>query len=655
MIYDIDNLPKAFNLGRRGENLVTYIGIDCAAWLDEYEGATMGATIILPKQIEPVPLPIEMNDKIMTIPVTRSITSVAGKGSINIRLLGLDDEEKRSKVVGTNVDESHAAATGQMPDLVQDWVDAANVKLGEIDGRELSSVAFVNNDMVFTKANANTLTLTGAKTALKGDPGVDGTVVFDELTPAQVAMLKGDKGDAFTYSDFTAEQLASLKGDKGDKGEQGHGVISGGTTGQFFAKASATDYDVAWSNKLRGLIEREIPDTIYSGNADDIIIEWTSAVGGTNLPTSGTGQGYLIHTFTKPDGIRIQIAYGLGMLQNGSAGKNFIRVKEVGQSYGNWVQFDAKNADTVDGKHASDLANAIHAHGNITNDGKRGTDSDKFLVTGAGGSIGVKTKQEAASLIGVSNPNILHNWDFRNPINQRSVTSFNMEYGIDRWFAANYKAVTITESGLVILNGGWIFQRLENRLGNKTVTVSVRTTDGNITSGTGIFPSTVNGRTDINRGRFNFILFCRSLYDEIVITPQTQDETVEAVKAEIDSNSTLHLDPPMDWAVEMPKCLRFFVNLKQKPILYGYRNTYTGAVFYLPLSVPMRINPTFSSYSEIKIAAGDSWIPGTVSGIEMTNSGNLKVFINTEQTIPEAPLITRIIAGNNDITLSADL
>lgn len=32
---------------------------------------------------------------------------------------------------------------------------------------------------------------------------------------------KGDKGDAFTYSDFTAEQLAALKGEKGDTGAQG--------------------------------------------------------------------------------------------------------------------------------------------------------------------------------------------------------------------------------------------------------------------------------------------------------------------------------------------------------------------------------------------------------------------------------------------------
>lgn len=33
--------------------------------------------------------------------------------------------------------------------------------------------------------------------------------------------LKGDKGDAFTYSDFTTEQLAALKGEKGNPGTPG--------------------------------------------------------------------------------------------------------------------------------------------------------------------------------------------------------------------------------------------------------------------------------------------------------------------------------------------------------------------------------------------------------------------------------------------------
>ena len=42
---------------------------------------------------------------------------------------------------------------------------------------------------------------------------VNGTYEFDVMNGN-----KGDKGDAFTYSDFTAEQLAALKGEKGDTG-----------------------------------------------------------------------------------------------------------------------------------------------------------------------------------------------------------------------------------------------------------------------------------------------------------------------------------------------------------------------------------------------------------------------------------------------------
>lgn len=49
----------------------------------------------------------------------------------------------------------------------------------------------------------------------------------------QIQGAKGDKGDAFTYSDFTPEQLAALKGEKGDKGDTGAQGIQGakGDTG----------------------------------------------------------------------------------------------------------------------------------------------------------------------------------------------------------------------------------------------------------------------------------------------------------------------------------------------------------------------------------------------------------------------------------------
>lgn len=58
------------------------------------------------------------------------------------------------------------------------------------------------------------------------------------------ADLKGDKGDAFTYSDFTAAQLAALKGEKGNPGSPG----KDGTDGHTPVKG--TDYwtasDKAW-------------------------------------------------------------------------------------------------------------------------------------------------------------------------------------------------------------------------------------------------------------------------------------------------------------------------------------------------------------------------------------------------------------------------
>ena len=86
--------------------------------------------------------------------------------------------------------------------------------------------------------NPYALTLTGAVTASydgseavsveipKGIDGVTPTIgdngnwylgTIDTGKPSRGE--KGDKGDAFTYSDFTEEQLASLKGEKGDKGD----------------------------------------------------------------------------------------------------------------------------------------------------------------------------------------------------------------------------------------------------------------------------------------------------------------------------------------------------------------------------------------------------------------------------------------------------
>lgn len=57
--------------------------------------------------------------------------------------------------------------------------------------------------------------------SLVGPPGQDGSIEFEELTPEQMEMLRGPKGDPFLYSDFTAEQLEALRGPQGLQGETG--------------------------------------------------------------------------------------------------------------------------------------------------------------------------------------------------------------------------------------------------------------------------------------------------------------------------------------------------------------------------------------------------------------------------------------------------
>lgn len=59
--------------------------------------------------------------------------------------------------------------------------------------------------------------------------------------------LPGEKGDAFTYSDFTEEQLAALKGEKGEKGDTGAQGDKGekGDTGAQGPAYTLTDADKA--------------------------------------------------------------------------------------------------------------------------------------------------------------------------------------------------------------------------------------------------------------------------------------------------------------------------------------------------------------------------------------------------------------------------
>lgn len=77
--------------------------------------------------------------------------------------------------------------------------------------------------------------------SLKGDPGEDGGVSWDDLTSEEKAALKaelkGERGDPLAFDDLTQAQKDALKGEDGEDGTKwfvsDEGVYSGGSTGHF--------------------------------------------------------------------------------------------------------------------------------------------------------------------------------------------------------------------------------------------------------------------------------------------------------------------------------------------------------------------------------------------------------------------------------------
>lgn len=241
----------------------------------------------------------------------------------------------------------------------------------------------------------------------------------------------------------------------------------------------------------------------------------------------------------------------------------------------------------------------------------------------AGQVVGFNTQGAAVAVRGWSNPNLLDNWYFQDPVNQRGQTSYeNTTYTIDRWLATgNGQTVSLTDEGLKIAfkdNANEycnISERFENyqQYAGKTFTASalIRNPDGNMVkltvkptptgngagpwyspdppasddwiliTGTGVFSETPTG--------LSFMLYTFNPKQETTVF-------VKAMKLELGSQQTLaHQDaagnwvlndPPPDKALEMLKCQRYyqvFSSADMRPV---------KAVDFRP---PMRVDPAFST------------------------------------------------------------
>lgn len=257
----------------------------------------------------------------------------------------------------------------------------------------------------------------------------------------------------------------------------------------------------------------------------------------------------------------------------------------------------------------------------------------------------------------VSNPNLLDNWYFGNPVNQRGQTSYTGNgYMIDRWYAD--EVVLAISSGAIRVSrssvGQWyarIMQNLETELSKeiagKTCTLSalVKSVSGIGKVQLSLFnisdnASTTNIYADLTGGidliTLTFVVpesySGRSLgvffYPDVDDSHRSNGCDVYAVKLELGSQQTLaHQDADGNWVLneipdygeQLTRCQRYYQ-------VFDYTNAYVVVAFgyateatvfrgLIPTLVAMRTKPTimFTGASKSLNLCGNSSVVGVSS------------------------------------------
>ena len=180
------------------------------------------------------------------------------------------------------------------------------------------------------------------------------------------------------------------------------------------------------------------------------------------------------------------------------------------------------------------------------------------------------TAQEIDDAVGLapqlSNPNLLDNWYFANPVNQRGQTSWvnpsDWQYSIDRWQIAPSSVIALVDGGITItadFHQGLEKDRLEF---GRTYTFSVLSSDGRLGKHTFVLTSD----TDINVG-FGFGYFvCFLGGDNVWFRIYGDGSTYKAAKLELGSQQTLahqengvwQLNEIPDYGEQLARCQRYF-------------------------------------------------------------------------------------------------
>lgn len=254
----------------------------------------------------------------------------------------------------------------------------------------------------------------------------------------------------------------------------------------------------------------------------------------------------------------------------------------------------------------------------------------------------------------VTNENLLYNWYFVNPVNQRGLSIYNIsnsrKISIDRWYGydgGQAGKIEVTSGGVSITkssggDGIYFSQKLEQDLTGETATFTVLTSTGTLFTGSAVIANDVafisawpniRGSALIENGRtvIQIYVYAASL-------------TIKAVKLELGTEQTLAhqengqwvLNEIPDYGQELAKCRRYYSVIK---------NSSAGIAVVLGNVIPYSDDSVLSM--DIDLAGvptvrvtGLKLSDGTYgSGIAATyttgyTSGRLDFFINSPGVTP---------------------
>lgn len=199
------------------------------------------------------------------------------------------------------------------------------------------------------------------------------------------------------------------------------------------------------------------------------------------------------------------------------------------------------------------------------------------------------------------NPNLLDNWYFGRPVNQRGQTSYTGEwvYTIDRWEIS--EGTLTVNDGSISHSGGYLFQpftdEFSDLLKEKLVTLSFLYANGSLVSASATIPSTW-GTWDGIINHESIHIFGINNGKRLWVT-NTGNTPLLAAKLELGSTQTLaHLENGNwvlneipDYGEQLRKCQRYYyqvhytqyqtINMAYEDIAYAF--------LMLPLPVEMRL------------------------------------------------------------------